>query len=159
MVAEAQEGGKARQSNEATNMIWASVSVVALYMGLLNSLLARYAGTCTQGNASHLLGIVFSIPFFLLAMIGLFRTRYLRATIICSLPALAALAWQCVFAARLLIGTLVYGFSACEVLQDTNYEFDGLEATYATLWSAVMFTTFASVTTILARRLWTETRP
>lgn len=140
-------------------MIWASVSVAALYIGLLNSLFARYAGTCTQGDASHLLGIVFSVPFFLLAIIGLFRTRHLRATIICDLPALVALAWQCVFAARLLIGTLVYGFSACQVLQGTSYEFDGLETTYATLWSSVMFTTLAAVMTILARRLWNETRP
>lgn len=35
-------------------MISAIISVLALYLGLLNSFLARFAGTCTQGDADRL---------------------------------------------------------------------------------------------------------
>ena len=118
-------------------MIWAALSVISLYLGVINTVLAQSAGTCTQGDASQLSAIVFSVPFFLLFSKGLWQTVYPRATTICCLPALLALIWQSLFAARLLVGIIFYSMSACQVLTGNAYDYDGHEFTY---WSAPHFT-------------------
>ncbi|MBT9373446.1 hypothetical protein [Rhizobium sp. CSW-27] len=125
-------------------MTWAKISAFALYAGLLNTILARSVGTCTQGDAGHLWGILISVPFFLLAVFCLTRTKSLRTTMIACLPAWMLLLWQAVFAAEFSYGVFVNNFSACQVLQGIPYGYTGDESTLAALWTTVVFGTLAA---------------
>lgn len=128
-------------------MIWAKISAFALYVGVLNTILARFAGTCTQGDADRLWGILISVHFFFLAVFCLSRTKHLGVTMIASLPALLLMLWQSVFAAELLLGVFVHHSSACEVLEGVPYEYSGSEVPLAILWAVVIFGSFAATAT------------
>jgi hypothetical protein len=129
-------------------MIWATISAFALYVGVLNTFLARFAGTCTQGDADRLWGILISVPFLLLAVFCLSRTKHVGGTMIASLPALLLMLWQGVFAAELLLGVFVDNSSACEILEDMPYEYSGSEVPLAILWAVVIFGSFAATATV-----------
>lgn len=122
-------------------MGWAVISVLALYLGALNSVLARFVGTCTQGDADRLFGIVLSAPLFSLFLFGLWRARFFRSTGILCLPAFLVLVWQAEFAVRLSYGILVQKLSACAVLEGTAYEYSGSETAFAALWPLVVLGT------------------
>ncbi|MEO1249750.1 MAG: hypothetical protein AAFW76_07915, partial [Pseudomonadota bacterium] len=47
---------------------WSLLSIGAFYLGALNTVLARVAGTCTQGDADRLLGVIFSAVLYLVAL-------------------------------------------------------------------------------------------
>lgn len=133
-------------------MIWAIISVLAFYLGALTALLARVVGTCTQGEADRLWGVVISIPFYLIAVIGLSQTRYLKAATIACGPVFLFLLWQAAFAIRLSFDILVYSFSACEVLEGTPCEDSGDEITFAVLWPIVALGTVAALTLVYSLR-------
>ncbi len=119
-------------------MGWAVVSVLGLYLGALNSVLSRFVGTCTQGDADRLFGIVLSAPLFGFFLLGLWRTRYFRSTGILCLPAFLVLVWQAEFAVRLSYGIAVQRLSACTVLEGTAYGYSGSETTFAALWPLIV---------------------
>lgn len=134
-------------------MTWATISALAFYVGVLNTILARFAGTCTQGDADRLWGILISVPFFLIALFCMSRTKHLGVTMIASLPALLLMLWQGVFAAELSLGVFVYNSSACEVLESVPYGYSGSEVPLAVLWPVVIFGSFAATATVyLVRR-------
>jgi len=133
-------------------MIWAITSVLAFYLGALNTLLARVAGTCTQGEADRLWGVVISIPFYLVAVLGLFQTKYLRAATIACSPVFLFTLWQAAFAVRLLFDILVYDASACEVLEGMPYPNSGAEIAFAVLWPLVGFGTLVALTLVYILR-------
>lgn len=126
-------------------MASAITACLALYVGLLNTLLARHAGTCTQGDADRLFGIVLSAPFFLLTVLCLARTKHLGGAMIVCLPGLMLMLWQGAFAAELSFGILVHGFSACQILQDMPQAYSGHELTFAILWPTVMFCALGAI--------------
>ena len=98
------------------------------------------------------LGVVISIPFYLLAVIGLSQTRYLKAATIACGPVFLFLLWQAAFAIRLSFDILVYSFSACEVLEGTPCEDSGDEITFAVLWPIVALGTVAALTLVYSLR-------
>lgn len=141
-------------------MILAIASVLAFYLGLLNTFLARFAGTCTQGDADRLWGILISVPFFLLAVFCLARTKHPGGAMIVCLPGLILLLWQGAFAVELSIGVLVHDFSACQVLQHMPQEYSGHEVTFAVLWPAVILGTLGAIAIVyFVRRSRAPTTP
>ncbi len=126
-------------------MIWAIVSVLTFYLGALNTLLARVAGTCTQGEADRLWGMVISIPFYTVAVLGLFKTKYLKTTTIACGPVFLFALWQAAFAVRLALDILLYDASACEVLEGMPYSKSGDEIVFAVLWPLVTFGTLIAL--------------
>lgn len=126
-------------------MIWAIVSVLTFYLGALNTLLARVAGTCTQGEADRLWGVMISIPFYIVAVLGLFKTKYLKTTTIACSPVFLFALWQAAFAFRLALDILLYDASACEVLEGIPYPKSGDEIVFAILWPLVTFGTLIAL--------------
>lgn len=129
-------------------MISAIITVLALYLGLLNSFLARFAGTCTQGDADRLYGIVVSVPFFVLALLCLSRTNHPKGTMIVCLPALPLMLWQAWFAVEISFGVLAHKLSACQVIEGVPYEYSGGEIKFAILWPVVILGTLAAATNV-----------
>ncbi len=140
-------------------MIWAIISALAFYLGLLNTILARVVGTCTQGDADRLWGVLISIPLFLLAVIALSQTRYPRGTAIVCVPAFLLMLWQAAFAAKLSFEILVHNSSACEVLEGMPYENSGDEIAFAVLWPLVGFGTLVAMALVyFLRRMHSPVR-
>lgn len=122
--------------------MWSTVSVLAFYLAGLNALMARYAGSCTQGDADRLWGVVFSIAFYALALFALSRARARRAVLLLCAPLSVILVWQLVFAIRLTLGALS-GAAACDVLEglaafppsgEEAFPLSGNEMEFAALW-------------------------
>lgn len=137
-------------------MRWAIISTSSLYLGALNSVLARFVGTCTQGDADRLFGIVFSAPLFGLFLLGLWRTRYFRSTGILCLSGILVLVWQAEFAVSLLYGIALRRLSACAILEGGTYEYSGSETAFAALWPLVILGTVIGallIASLRARRL------
>jgi hypothetical protein len=126
----------------------AVIAIVAFYLGLLNTILARFAGTCTQGDADRLWGVAISIPLFLVAVIALSRTSYVRATVSVCIPAFLLMLWQAVFAAELSFKVLVLNSSACEVLDGLPQIHDGDEFAFAFLWPIAIFGTLMAMVSV-----------
>lgn len=133
-------------------MILAIGSVLTLYLGLLNTFLARYAGTCTQDDAARLWGILLSAPLFLLTALCLARTKHLGGAMIACLPGLLLMLWQGAFAIELSFGILVQQLGACEILERGPYGYDGHEITFAILWPAVMFGALGAIAMVYVIR-------
>ena len=92
------------------------------------------------------------IPFYLLAVIGLLRTKYLRATTIACSPVFVFTLRQAAFAIRLSFAILAYGSSACEVLEGIPYPDSGDEIAFAILWPLMAFGTLTAVTLVYILR-------
>ncbi len=134
-------------------MVWSGICILTFYLGALNTILARVAGTCTQGDASRLWGVIFSTLFYLLASYALFRTRLFRTSVIACLPVLPKNDWQAWFSIRLLIEVLVFQSAARSVLEGMPFPEDGNETAFATLWPTMSLgVLFVMVLVYLARR-------
>lgn len=134
-------------------MVWTVLSTALIYIGTLNTILARFAGTCTQGDADRLIGVVWSIPFFFFANFILLKTKYPGWTMVAWLPALAILLWQAIFSVNLAFDIAMYQFSACEVLEGVEYPMSGSELVYSIIWPFVTFGTLLMVAaTYISRR-------
>jgi hypothetical protein len=124
----------------------APIAILLLYIGTLNTLLSYGAGTCTQGNASHLAGVIFSVIPYLIGSFCWTKSTYGRGVLVICLPVIGVVLWQAVFAVCFAIEIFWRGASACDVLQSaTTHPPDGNERTLTVLWlvsAAINFTTF-----------------
>jgi hypothetical protein len=112
----------------------AFVGFALLYLAAFNGILPFNLGTCTQGGADGLWGAVLSLMLYLFGVVCLLIARPSRPTYIAAFPPLVLLAWQLKFTIELTYGYLVQGKSACAIMHDLPYEFDGHEAYFIDLW-------------------------
>lgn len=115
------------------------------YLAALNGVFALTTGTCNQGAADGLLGGIISFVLYLIAMTFLLIARPSRLSFITILPPLFLIAWQLKFTFDLARGYLLGGKSACEVLHNAPYEFDGREAYFICLWAITCFIPIAGL--------------
>lgn len=128
--------------------------IAFLYLGAINAILARVAGTCTQGDATRLYGI---ITTGLLCGLGLLALRMsLKAGVVDLMlsPFLVFALWQAGFSVRLSFEILALGRSAFSVLQGATppYPMSGSEAFFAISWPLISFTILFSLCSILFAR-------
>lgn len=112
------------------------LSVVTFYAGAANSLLSRFAGTCTQGDAERLFGIVISAVLYVLALATMRASTKERTVVILIVPILPILVWQAWFSIQLSFGILALGRSACDVLEGppAGFPMSGSEVFYSVAW-------------------------
>lgn len=117
------------------------LSVVFFYLAAVNTVLARVVGTCTQGDADRLFGIVLSIVLYGIALLGLWLSRNPRVILLFSLPILPVIAWQTWFSSRLSFEILALDRSACSVLEGPvpPYPSSGSELFFAITWPLMSF--------------------
>jgi hypothetical protein len=115
---------------------WQPLSVAFFYLGAGNTILARFAGTCTQGDADRLYGVVLSITLYGIALLGLWLSSNTRTIVLVSLPVLPIIIWQLWFSFRLSFEILAQGRSACSVLEGAAppYPNSGSELFFAMSW-------------------------
>lgn len=116
---------------------WSLLSIGAFYLGALNTVLARVAGTCTQGDADRLLGVMVSAVLYLFALGAMKMSGSERRIIWFILPVIPVLLWQAVFALRLSYEVLWLDASACTVLEGVPYPMSGHEPFVAVAWPAM----------------------
>jgi len=123
----------------ARNNAWAVTSIILLYAAAANTFLARFAGTCTQGDAERLFGIFPSGILFLIALICMIKGNVNRVFIFAIFPFIPFLVWLIWFSAQLSFGIFVLGYSACEVLEGSPppYPMSGSETLFAVSWPAI----------------------
>ena len=116
--------------------IWTAVSLLAFYLGDLNILAARFAGTCTQGDAGRLYGVIYSILFYSAAIFFMRKSGRERTILLIVSPLLPIFVWQTLFSFRLSYELLWIGASACDVLEgmSLSYPADGGEIIFAISW-------------------------
>lgn len=112
----------------------ALLSVSAFYLGGANAILARFAGTCTQGDADRLFGAVLSIILYCIALIALHFAKNRRVIFLCTLPLWPIWIWLTIFTLQLSSALLVSGQTACSFLEGIPYPESGNEVLFATLW-------------------------
>lgn len=117
------------------------MSIAFFYLAAGNTVLSRVAGTCTQGDADRLYGVVLSAVLYGLALLGLWRSQSPRAIVAFSLPILPILVWQTWFSSRLSFEILALGRSACSVLEGSvpGYPNSGSELFFALAWPLMSF--------------------
>lgn len=130
-----------------------TISVSLFYLGAINTLLARFSGTCTQGDAARLSGIVITAILFLVALVAMSVSRRQRFVLLAISPVLLVLVWQAFFSIRLGYSLLWQGATACQVLVDIPYPPDEGEVFYGIAWPAVSFATLAALIAICCRRV------
>lgn len=116
-----------------------------LYLAALNGILPFNLGTCTQGSADGLLGGIISLALYLLGALCLVIARPVRWTYVAIVPPLPLFAWQLQFTVRLTYGYLFQAQSACQVMHDLPYEFDGREPFFIGLWWAMCLVAMVGV--------------
>ncbi len=131
-------------------MISCILALVLSLIGGINALLAAHAGTCTMSDAGHLGGILFSIPFYAVALIFLAIHTPRRMAFLTTLLLSPFLLWQAAFALNLGFRILALDQTACEILWGPPYGRDGSEITYAILWLG----TGLGFPVLLALSLW-----
>lgn len=113
---------------------WQFLSIGAFYLGAFNTVFARIAGTCTQGDADRLLGVIISAALYLFALATMKMSQSERKIAFFIIPVIPILIWQAVFAFRLSYEVLWLGVSACTVLNGTPYPMSGNEVFVAVAW-------------------------
>lgn len=131
----------------------AFISVGLFYLAAGNTILARVAGTCTQGDADRLFGVVVSIALYGFALLGLWLSAQARAVVSFLLPLVPIVIWQAWFSARLSFEVFVLERSACSVLQGAipEYPMSGSEAFFAITWPMMSFGLIVGLSAILLR--------
>ena len=108
------------------------------YLAALNGTLSLGLENCTGSIADDLLaGPIISLILYFGGLICLVIARPPRTAYIAASPILFLVAWQFKFTVELAYGYVIQGRSACAVLHDLPYEFDGREATFIGLWLAM----------------------
>jgi len=126
--------------------------LILFYLGAFNGVFAENGGTCTQGGADHLLGIVISIVLYVPAFALLAKGRSSRDTFVVMALGLLAIAWQIWFAIRLAAGVFLWKLSACAVIEgDAGWEFDGREVLFAILWLAMSLEVIVGTALVFGR--------
>ncbi len=124
------------------------LSISLFYLGALNTHLARFVGTCTQGGADNLAGIVLTAILYIVAIMTMIASRRERRVLLAIIPVIPVLAWQTVFSVRLAYGLLWKGLSACQVLIGGAYPMDGKEFFFGIAWITVTLLTLVSLVVI-----------
>lgn len=117
-------------------MIASIMFFVFMYLAAVNTVLARVAGTCTQGDDGHLFGVILSGILYLAAGAALIAARQPRMVLVISFPTIAIMVWQLVVAIRISIGAS-RGESACYVLNGVADSRGSNLYTVAALWLTV----------------------
>ena len=140
-------------ANPSMKSVATIISISLFYLGAINTLLARFAGTCTQGDAARLSGIVITAILFFAALVTLSVSRRQRFVLLAISPVLLVLVWQAFFSLRLGYSLLWQGAAACQVLVGIPYPPDGGEVFYGIAWPAVSLATLAALIEICRRRV------
>lgn len=115
-------------------MVWTFLTIIAIYLGAVNILLAEYAGTCTQGDAGHMFGIILSTILFLSGCVFLFKTRNILLSSVLCVPVFVLILWKAAFAFYFTYAVLILQQTACEVLTGIGYDASGNELELAVFW-------------------------
>jgi len=81
--------------------LWQPFSIAFFYLAAGNAVIARVAGTCTQGDADRLFGVVLSIALYGIALLGLWLSSRTRSIVLFCLPIFPIILWQVWFSSRL----------------------------------------------------------
>lgn len=132
----------------------ASLSVILFYLAAGNTVLARVAGTCTQGDADRLFGVVISIALYGLAILGLWVSGHTRRSAPILLPLVPVVVWQTWFSARLAFGIFALNQSACSVLEGPPpaYPMSGSETFFAITWPIMSLGVLLGLSALYLRR-------
>ena len=130
---------------------WQPLSIAFFYLAAGNTVIARFAGTCTQGDADRLYGAVLSLALYCIALLGLWLSSRTRTIVLFSLPVFPIVLWQVWFSSRLSFEILVRGHSACTVLEGPlpAYPNSGSETIFALLWPLMSFSVLLCMLTVL----------
>lgn len=131
--------------------LWQPLSIVFFYLAAGNTVIARVAGTCTQGDADRLYGIVLSLALYGVAILGLWLSLKTRSIALFCLPIFPIIFWQVWFSSRLSFEILILNHSACTVLEGPlpAYPNSGSEIIFALLWPLVSFSVLLGILAIL----------
>ena len=129
-----------------------AVTVVLFYLGAVNALLARFVGTCNQGDASRLFGILITAILFAAALMAMSFSTHRRGVLRAISLAFPLLAWHTIFSARLGYALLWQGASACEALEGVPYPSDGNEVFYGIAWPVVTIATWTGLLVLWLHR-------
>ncbi len=118
-------------------LMLAIIGVLAGYVGGFIAFLSPRIGTCTQNVADELTALAFAVPFYVVTAIcvGTIKNRGTALTVCFVL--VPVLLWQAIFAIEFSVRVVLFGASACEVLQGAPYGMDGNELGYVALWLSV----------------------
>ena len=133
---------------------WLFLSIPTFYLAALNTLLSRFAGTCTQGDADRLLGVFTSAFLYVIAITAMKMSKQERWVVIFTLPIAPVLIWQVLFSLKLSYGILVTGHSVCDVLEGYPFLFrlSGREFFYALAWPLMSFATLGGYCLVWSTR-------
>lgn len=110
------------------------VSIAAFYLGSVNSIFARFAGTCTQGDADRLAGAGLSAVLYGVALIALYFAVEKRPVVLGTILLWPVWIWQAVFTLNLNVALIKDGQTACTFLEGIPYPESGHEMLFAALW-------------------------
>ncbi|MEP4958659.1 MAG: hypothetical protein ABJQ70_14870 [Roseobacter sp.] len=110
---------------------------MAFYLGGFNAVIARVAGTCTQGDADHLFGAALSAVLYCIALLALRFTPHKRIIFLSTLPLWPLWLWQTVFTLQLNSALLFQEQAACSFLQNAPFPKSGDEVLYSFVWSVM----------------------
>lgn len=131
--------------------LWQPLSIAFFYLAAGNTMIARVAGTCTQGDADRLYGVVLSLALYSIALISLWLSSRTRSIVLFCLPIFPIIFWQVWFSSRLSYEILVQGHSACTVLEGPLpiYPNSGSELFLALSWPIVSFIVLLGMLVVL----------
>ncbi len=131
--------------------LWQPLSIAFFYLAAGNTVIARVAGTCTQGDADRLFGVVLSLALYGIALLGLWLSSRTRSIVLFCLPISPIILWQVWFSSRLSFEILVRGHSACTVLEGPLpvYPGSGSELFFALSWPLMSFAVLLGILAIL----------
>lgn len=113
------------------------VSFLAFYLGGANSIFARFAGTCTQGDADRLAGAGLSAVLYGLAFVALHFVTKKRPVVLATIPLWPIWIWQTVFTFDLSVSLVKNGHTACTFLEGIPSPESGHELLFSALWILV----------------------
>ena len=133
--------------------------VVLFYLAAGNTILARVAGTCTQGDADRLFGVVVSIGLYAIALLGLMKTSHLRSWGKMLLPLTPVVIWQTWFSIRLSYEITLLEHSACTVLHGAipPYPMSGSESFFAISWPTMSLGVLLGIAVLSIKSLLHDT--
>ena len=124
-----------------------------IYLAVLNAALALVGGTCSQGDASRLLGGVLSLVLYLFgfaAVLSAPPSRWSWGLLVLVLPIVGYESWMSV---RLLVEGDRAGGAACSVIQEPGNLPDGRETVLGGLWMGMTLLAWGGVFAVGYRTL------
>jgi len=117
----------------------------------VNSIFARFAGTCTQGDADRLAGAGLSAVLYGVALVALYFSVEKRPVVLGTIPIWPIWIWQTVFTFNLSVALIKQGQTACTFLKGIPYPESGQELLFAALW--VLMTAILAIGGLVILRL------